>query len=189
MSLKSKGLKDSDIITQASLGNKGAYRELLRKYANLALAIALARSGNKDTARMAAADAFVEGAKELSQLPETAPIPPWIASVTRNTIAKHMSGRRRPFITADAASEKIKKTIEEAGNAGSLSADNKNELAIQAFNALSDEEREAMCLLHLYSNKYDEIAAAMTSEASKVDEYVASARNKLAEILSPLFGH
>jgi len=44
-------MKDSDIIAQATLGNKGAYRELLRKYSNLALAVAFARSGNRETAR------------------------------------------------------------------------------------------------------------------------------------------
>jgi len=188
MSLISKGLKDSDIISQASLGNKGAYRELLRKYSNLSLAVALARSGNRDKARAAAADAFVEGAKELGQIPESAPISPWIASLTRATAAKRMGGTRRPSLTTEAAEEKIKNAIEEADESEPMTAEKKSELSLLAFGALSDDEREALCLLHLYSNKYDEIAAAMTTEASRIDENLASARNKLAIILGPLFG-
>ena len=104
-------MKDSDIISQAVLGNKGAYRELLRKYANLSLAVAYARSGDREIARLASADAFVEASKELSELPESAPIAPWIASITRATSAKRMAGRRRASLSADAAKEKVQKAL------------------------------------------------------------------------------
>jgi RNA polymerase sigma-70 factor (ECF subfamily) len=181
-------VKDSDIISQAALGNKGAYRELLRKYANLALAVAFARSGNRETARLGAADAFVQASKELSNLPEVAPISPWIASVTRAEVAKRMSGTRRASLTLEAAKERIEKALEEAGGPGQLDPDVKSELAMVALNALSDQEREALCLRHIYSTSYTDIASAMTIEASQADDQIAKARDQLAEILKPLFG-
>ncbi len=179
-------MNDSDIITQANMGNKGAYREFLRKYANLSLAVAFARSGDSETARLACADAFVEAAKELAELPETAPIAPWIASITRATVARRMAGKRRASLTVDAGKDKVEKALEEAGGPGSLGAEAKNELGIAALGALSDEAREALCLLHIYSNSYPDIAAAMATEASLADEEIAKARHQLGIVLEPL---
>lgn len=179
-------MNDSDIINQASMGNKGAYREFLRKYANLGLAVAFARSGDIETARLACADAFVEASKELGELPETAPIAPWIASITRATVARRMAGKRRVSLTIEAAKEKIEKTLEEAGGPIGLSTEAKNEFGIVALGALSDEAREALCLLHIYSNSYSEIAAAMATEASIADEEIAKARHQLGIVLEPL---
>jgi RNA polymerase sigma factor (sigma-70 family) len=172
---------------QASAGNKGAYRELLRKYADLALAVAFARSGNRETARLSAADAFVEGSKEFANLPEAAPIPPWLASIARAVVAKQMGIRRRASLTPEAAKEKVEKALQESGGPGNLEPETKAELAVAAFNVLSDEAREALCLRHVYSKNYAEIASAMATEASRVDEQIAQARDQLATILGPLF--
>lgn len=180
-------MKDSDIIAQATIGNKGAYRELLRKYSNLALAVAFARSGNRETARLGAADAFVQASKELSNLPEAAPIAPWIASVTRAEVSKRMGSTRRASLTLEAAKERIKKTLEEAGGSGQLDSDTKSELIMIALSALPDEAREALCLRHIYDTSYAEIAAAMATDASQVDDEIAQARKQLADIIGSLF--
>lgn len=180
-------MKDSDIIVQATIGNKGAYRELLRKYANLTLAVAFARSGNSETARLAAADTFVEASKELANLPETALIPPWIASITRAAVQQRMSGTRRVSFTPEAARGKILKVLEEAERPDSLSPEQKNSLVFVAFNSLSDEQREVLSLLHIYSNTYSEIASAMAAEADETDDRIAKAREQMASVLDPLF--
>lgn len=181
-------MKDSDIISQAIVGNKGAYRELLRKYANLTLAVAYARAGNVDTARLAAADAFITASRELAGLPETAPISPWLANITRTATANRMSGVRRISYTEEAAKEKIRGMVEEAGGPGKTKAEAKNELAFIAFSSLTDEEREVLCLLHLYSKSYADIGSAMAREAGEADELLAKARDRLATALEPLHG-
>ena len=180
-------MDDSDIIIEAKGGNKGAYREMLRKYSNLALAVAYARSGNKDTSRNAAADAFVQASKELSEFPDTAPIAPWIAGISRTAAAKHMEGVRRSALTIEAAKENVQKAVEEAGGAEMLDSQVKNELALSALSALTDEARETLSLRHLYNSSYSNIAAAVAVEASEIDEQIAQAREQLAQILSPLF--
>ncbi len=180
-------VKDSDIIIQAGLGNKGAYRELLRKYANLALAVAYARSGNRETARLAAADSFVEAAKELASLPETALISPWLASIVRGAVAKRMSGSRRASLTLEAAREKIEEAVNEGGGPAAIGAEAKNELALTAFSALTDEAREVLCLRHIYSSNYSDIASGLATEASEADKQIAAARETLATVLEPLY--
>lgn len=180
-------MEDSDIIAQAKLGNKGAYRELLRKYAPLTLAVAFARSDDVETARQAAADAFVQASRELTNLPDAAPISPWIASTARVAVAKRMEGRRRVTLTPEAAKEKVQTAVEEAGGKDQFEPKKKNKLAMLAFRALSNEAREILCLRYMYSNNYANIASAMATEASEADEYIASARNLLANIMEPLF--
>jgi RNA polymerase sigma-70 factor (ECF subfamily) len=180
-------MEDSDIVVEARTGNKGAYRELLRKYADLVLAVAYARSGNKTTTRVAAADAFVEASRELAGLPDTAPIAPWLSGVTRLVTARNMGTARQIPLTLDAAKEKILKAVEEAGGPGQLSADSRNALALEALSTLPEEAREALCLRHLHSADYSNIASAMTSDVDQIDTQIAKAREHLAEILGPLF--
>ncbi len=180
-------MEDTDIVIEARTGNKGAYRELLRKYADLVLAVAYARSGNKTTTRIAAADAFVEASRELSGLPDSAPIAPWLAGVTRLVTARNMGTARQVPLTLDVAKEKLLKAVEEAGGAGELDADRKNALALDALATLPEEAREAMCLRHFHSADYSEIASAMASDVNQIDDRIAKAREHLAEILEPLF--
>jgi RNA polymerase sigma-70 factor (ECF subfamily) len=180
-------MEDTDIVIEARTGNKGAYRELLRKYADLVLAVAYARSGNKTTTRVAAADAFVEASRELAGLPDSAPIAPWLAGITRLVTARNMGTARQVPLTLDAAKEKLLKTVEEAGGAGELDAERKNVLVLEALSSLPEEAREAFCLRHFYSADYGDIASAMASDVYEIDSQIARAREHLAEILQPLF--
>lgn len=180
-------MEDSDIITQAKMGNKGAYREFLRKYAPLALAVAFARTDNREAARVAAADAFVAASRELVDLPDAAPIPPWIANAVRAAVARRMGARTRVTLTPEAAKEKVKTAVEEAGGRGAVEPEKKNELASVAFRALSNEAREILCLRHLYSIDYVSIASAMATGAGDADQNIARARELLADIMEPLF--
>ena len=180
-------MEDSDIIIEARTGNKGAYRELLRKYADLVLAVAYARSGNKTTTRLAASDAFVEASRELAGLPDTAPVASWLAGVTRLVTARNMGTARQIPLTLDAAKEKILKAVEEAGGPGELDENSRNQLALEALATLPEEAREALCLRHFHSADYADIASAMTSDVNQIDDHIAKAREHLAEILAPLF--
>jgi DNA-directed RNA polymerase specialized sigma24 family protein len=180
-------MEDSDIILEARTGNKGAYREMLRKYADLALAVAFARSGNKATTRAAASDAFVEASRELVGLPDAAPIAPWLAGVTRLVTARNMGTARQIPLTLDAAKERIRKAVEEAGGPGDLTPERRSELALEALATLPEEVREALCLRHLYSMDYSDIASAKASDVNEIDSQLAKAREHLTEILEPLF--
>jgi len=177
-------LEDSDIISQARAGSKGAYRELLRKYSGLALAVAYARTGRKDMAQQAATNGLVEAARELAALPDAAPIAPWLASIVRSAAVKQRGGARRGSFTFEEAKNKVQRVLAESD---SLAPGMKNELVLAAFGALSDEAREALCLRHLYSSDYGNIASAMTAEAGDTDKLIAGAREQLAEVVEPLF--
>jgi len=180
-------MEDSDIILEARTGNKGAYRELLRKYADLALAVAFARCGNKIMTRTAASDAFVEASRELGGLPDAAPIGPWLAGVTRLVTARNMGTARQIPLTLDAAKEKIRKAVEEMGGPEQLTPERKNELILEALTTLPEEAREVLYLRHLHSMDYSDIASAMASDVNQIDSQLAKAREQLTEILEPLF--
>ena len=180
-------VEDADIIVQARLGNKGAYRELLRKYAPFAVAVAFARSGNREAARQAVADAFVQAAKEISALPDAAPIAPWLGSIVRSAAARRPAGAGRTHTTIEAAGEKVKKAVADAGGPAAVSPEERNRLAMSAFESLPDEAREALCMLHTCTRNYAEIAGIMAMEAGQVDEHLVKAREQVAAILSALF--
>ena len=166
-------------IKNCSSGNWEAFRHLVDKYQTKAVGHAMAIIGNREDARDAVQEAFLDAYQALARFDSERPFYPWLYAILRNRCFKLIAGRKR----REASSLDLPGVEGELlVSTGGLSPEEQLSLE-QALLALSPMERELVTLKHLDGLSYRELAEMLGINEGTVMSRLYYARQKLRESL------
>ena len=143
-------MDDSKVIEKCQKGDGEAFRFLVERYQNQALAHAAAILRSRDAALDAVQEAFIDAFQSLKNFDSTRRFYPWFYVLLRNRCYKSAANAKR----------KMAETIEEfqiLAPQANLAPEETLTLE-RALISLSDEDRELVTLKHLDGLSYEELA-------------------------------
>lgn len=170
-------MDDQNIIERCLNGETEAFRFLVERYQTQAVAHGLAILGNREDARDAVQEAFVDAFQALKNFDAARRFYPWFYVLLRNRCFK-LIGKRQ-------AAENIEAAEILAPQSG---VSNIERIALgKALRELSKEEREIVTLKYLDGFSYDEIAELLQIPRGTVMSRLFHARKNLQAKLTGKF--
>jgi RNA polymerase sigma-70 factor (ECF subfamily) len=170
-------MDDRAAIEKCQNGDKEAFRFLVERYQTQAVGHAVAILGNREDARDAVQEAFIDAFQALERFDRERRFYPWFYVLLRNRCFK-MTARRRP-------ADSIEETEILAPQPG-LSRE--ETLGLEAaLLSLSPEDRELITLKYLDGLSYDELAEQLKIPRGTVMSRLFYARKQLQAKLTGKF--
>jgi RNA polymerase sigma-70 factor, ECF subfamily len=172
-------MDDCEAIKRCRADDKEAFRHLVEQYQAEALGHATAILGNREDARDATQEAFLDAYQAINRFDLGRRFYPWFYVLLRN----------RCFKLAAKARKRESNSLEETEILSPDSGLSHDELLSLEFalRALSDEERELITLKHLDGLSYEELAERLEIPPGTVMSRLHSARKKLQAKLTRKF--
>jgi RNA polymerase sigma factor (sigma-70 family) len=167
------------LVRAASTGDRDAFGRLTARFQDAAFSICYGRLGQRELARDAAQDAFIDAYLHLTQLREPRAFAGWF----RRVLYKHCDRRvrkRRPDTHALEQHAQAQATAVPDAERALLAAERADWLH-QAIAALPEHERVTIALYYLAGQTLDEIGALLEVEPNAIKQRLHSARRRLAE--------
>ena len=165
-------MDDATAIRRCRKGEQEAFRRLVEVYQRQAVAHAAAILGNREDARDAVQDAFVDAFRALKNFDESRAFYPWFYVLLRNRCYKAV-GRRRE-------TENVEDVVLVAPRSGPA---NEETVALESALLLLDrEDREIVMLKYFDGLSYDELAERLNIPRGTVMSRLFHARRKLREV-------
>jgi RNA polymerase sigma-70 factor (ECF subfamily) len=172
-------MDDCEAIKRCRAGDKEAFRHLVEQYQRQAIGHATAILGNREDARDATQEAFLDAYQAINRFDLGRRFYPWFYVLLRNRCFKFAAKARKR------ESNSIEETEILSPESG-LSRDELLSLEL-ALRALSDEERELITLKHLDGLSYEELAERLEIPPGTVMSRLHYARKKLQAKLTRKF--
>jgi RNA polymerase sigma-70 factor (ECF subfamily) len=172
-------MEDCEAIKRCRVGDKEAFRHLVEQYQRQALGHATAILGNREDARDATQEAFLDAYQAINRFDLGRRFYPWFYVLLRNRCLKFAAKARKRETSS------IDETEILSADSG-LSRDELLSLEL-ALRALSDEERELITLKHLDGLSYEELAERLEIPPGTVMSRLYYARKKLQAKLTRKF--
>lgn len=179
--------EDSDVLTRAKRGDKGAFSALVRKYQKRVYATALQLLGNHHDADDVAQDVFVRAFRFLPKFDERSDFYTWLYRITVNTALNHIRSRTRVQNIARKGEEKVEA---EGGRPEALGVrepsprewaelGERYQRVFEGLFALSPTLRITLVLATIHGRAYKEIAELLDIPEGTVAWRVNEARKQL----------
>jgi RNA polymerase sigma-70 factor (ECF subfamily) len=167
-------MDEGAVIERCLKGDWEAFRFLVERYQRQAVGHALALLGNREDARDAAQEAFIDAFRALGRFDSSRRFYPWFYVLLRNRCYK-LIGKRHEA-----------ESIEEAEIlAPQTGLAEEERVALEsALRALAKDEREIVTLKYLDGFSYDEIAELLEIPRGTVMSRLFYARRRLAAQLT-----
>ena len=171
---------DARLVRRAREGDGTAYETLVRRYLNMAYAVALAELGDRRDAEDAVQDALITGLERLDDCRDPAAFAGWLRRIVRNRARS--VGRR----------ERIRDTesLESAGSAASprdpgrdLDRSETRRRLESALATLTEVQRRVVLMHDLEGYRHREIAVELDIPEGTVRSHLFFARRALREQL------
>lgn len=170
-------MNDTAIIERCLKGEKEAFRFLVERYQTQAAGHSLAILGNREDARDATQEAFVDAFRSLKKFDPARRFYPWFYVLLRNRCYKLIEKRRETENIEDA---------EIIAPQSGVSAEERIALE-RALLSLTGEDREIITLKYLDGFSYDEIAGLLEIPRGTVMSRLFYARKQLQAKLTGKF--
>ena len=168
-------MDDPIAIERCKAGDKDAFRHLVERYQAEAMGHALAVLADREDARDAVQEAFLDAFQALGRFDTSRQFYPWFYTILRNRCFKLLGGRRKhagPSLEEAMIFEPVNDVSPE------------DRLALEhALLELSPAEREIVTLKHLDGLSYDELAERLEIPRGTVMSRLFHARKRLREKL------
>ena len=168
-------MDDVAVIRACQAGDWETFRFLVERYQREALGHALALLGNREDARDAVQEAFLDAYRGLAPFEPTRPFYPWLYVLLRHRCYKLLARRKRrdaqPLPTDPLLAVP---TRERAPEVAALE---------EALFQLSTEDRELITLKHLDGLTYEQLAERLAIPPGTVMSRLYHARRRLRERL------
>jgi RNA polymerase sigma-70 factor (ECF subfamily) len=165
--------REGELVRAAQLGDRDAYRELIRMYERPVYRLAYALTRVHDEAAALAVETFSRGLAEISRLPEGKRFFPWLLRFARN-LSVTMARRR-----ADAmAKAEEAKTPTQANAPHGVEVELEQRI-LDALSELRPDEQMALALRIGEQLPYSEIAILLDHSAGVTLSHLSSARGLL----------
>ncbi len=167
--VSNKTMNDETAIEKCKTGEHDAFRHLVERYQKQAAGHATAILGNREDAKDAAQDAFIDAFRAIQTFDESRPFYPWFYVLLRNRCYK-MAARQRE-------TENIDETVIVAPSSG---AEVGATVALEkALWAMDNEDREILTLKYFDGLSYQELATRLQIPKGTVMSRLFHARRKL----------
>jgi RNA polymerase sigma-70 factor (ECF subfamily) len=183
------------MMTAVKGGDFGAFDQLERKVRGRAYAIARSLVGSRDDAMELCQEAFLKVFRARETYDPTQPFLPWFHRILRNTCFSYLrkSRRLRMQSTAvrNAEGEEGELALEDIkGRAPGADLDEKERAGLfwDAYESLSERDREIISLRHFEEMAYKDIAEMLDIPEGTVMSRLYHARRRLREGIGPLIG-
>ncbi len=187
---------DSDLILRAKRGEKEAFEELVRRYDQWVLSLALRLTGDEDDAKDVYQEVFIRVYRALGRFQERSRFSTWLYRIALNVCHTHRARKaRHAFVSLDQATTgqtTAEKTLGDSLAAPDRSAEQGvilKELASyvkSAVNDLSPRQKTVFVLRHYHGLKLREIASLLECAEGTVKRHLFCATEKLRESLLPM---
>jgi RNA polymerase sigma-70 factor, ECF subfamily len=174
------GDSDARLVRRAREGDRSAYEKLVRRYLNMAYAVAVAELSDRGDAEDAVQDSFITALERLEECRDPSAFAGWLRRIVRN---RARSVRRR---------ERVRETdsLESAGSAASPRdpgrdfdrSETRTRLRA-ALSTLTEVQRRVVLMHDLEGYRHREIAVELDIPEGTVRSHLFFARRALREQL------
>lgn len=164
-------MDDQTAIRICQAGDRQAFRHLVERYQNQANGHAIAILGNREDARDAVQDAFLDAYSALSRFDVERQFYPWFYVILRNCCFKLAAGRKRRELDSSDETEMLAPTP-------SLRPE-ETMLLERMMLELKPEDRELITLKHLDGLSYEELAERLEVPLGTIMSRLYHARKRL----------
>ena len=172
------------VVEAARAGSPDAWAELVVRFQNVAVATALGWSGEVESARDAAQEAFALAFGHLHELEDASAFPAWFLRLVRT--ACHRQRRRRAVVTMSL--EHV--AVDDAADPAHIVVSRREAERVRAaVEALPGGERVVIALHHLAGLTYLEAASLLGIGLSAAKKRAYVARRRLKELLPMTADH
>jgi RNA polymerase sigma-70 factor (ECF subfamily) len=184
---------DSDLVTQAAVGDERAVAELYDRYGQVLYAVAYRIVGQRADAEEVVLDAFAQAWREATRFDTSrGSVAGWLTTIARSRALDLVRARsRRDRITATAAAERPDSSPAMGGwrvdpsTAVDL-AERRRQVQL-AMEALSPPQRRAIELAYFEGLSQSEIAELLQEPLGTIKTRVRLGMQKLREALRPFY--
>jgi RNA polymerase sigma-70 factor (ECF subfamily) len=168
--------READLIERARHGDVAAFEELVRAHQEIAFRTAWIASGGTDDAEDAAQEGFMKAFAALHRFRADAPFRPWLLTI----VANEARNRRRSAGRREALALRVPTLtdVEHSPESASLATERRQEL-LEAFQRLSDADREIISYRYLLELSEAETAAALGVPVGTVKSRLSRALDRL----------
>ena len=168
-----------DLIRAAKGGDPQAWSELVRRFQDLAVASALGWSGDLESARDIAQEAFALAFRHLGALEDARAFPGWFAQLVRTARGRYRRRERQMVSLGDGAG-----VGDHPDPAATVERRYEAERVRAAVEALPEPERMVIALHYLADLSYPEVAAFLGISVAAAKKRAHVARQRLKELIS-----
>lgn len=179
--MRNRHMEDAELAALAHAGDREAFGELVRRYADQARRVARAVLGDEAEADDAAQDAFLSALKNLGRYDPGRPFGPWLLRIVANAATDRR--RRRKVRTADMISPQTP-SAQRGPDQEAIWGEFRTALG-KALEQLPERRRMAVVLFDVEGYSHQEIADVLKVPVGTVRSDVFHARRKLREALEP----
>ena len=173
---------DEGLVEQARSGDEGAYAQLIRRYAGIAMRAASV-IGPASEADDVVQESFVKAYFALDQFRVGADFQPWLLAIVANTARnRHRSAGRRLRLLARTATLEPVVLVPSAETSAVTEAQRQQVLA--AVNGLPEKDRLVVCCRYLLELSEAETAQVLGWPAGSVKSRLSRALKKLRSALT-----
>lgn len=175
-----EGVDEATLAGRARAGDRGAFGELVRRYADQARRVARAVLQDPEDADDAAQDAFLSALVKLEQYDPARPFGPWLMRIVANAATDRR--RRRRVRHADALDE----SLVAGGQRPDAVAEREvlGERLREALAELPERRRLAVVLFDVEGYSHAEIGTMLSMPEGTVRSEVFHARRRLRTLLA-----
>lgn len=176
---------ETELVTRAQEGGRGALDELARRMRGPAYVLALQLVGNRDDALDIAQDALLRLFQHLGRVAPDRPVRPWLFAIVRNRARDLWRSRAaRPSESLDARPD-VANHVAASGTDPEQQTGRRQQArrVWRAIEALSPGHREILVLRDFHDLSYSEIAEVLGIPAGTVMSRLHAARGALRAAL------
>ncbi|NKB72074.1 MAG: sigma-70 family RNA polymerase sigma factor [Candidatus Latescibacteria bacterium] len=172
--------RQTALVLRAQQGDIDAFDRLVRQYQDMAVAYALAWTGDFHTAQDAAQEAFIEAFQRLGQLRQIEAFPGWLRQVVRT--ACHRQSRKNRLQTTPLDK------VEAALPMPAVSQDERQDLLLAGLRSLPESERSTLALFYMSQYSHRDIARFLGVKETTVQGRLRTGRVRLKERMLKMAG-
>lgn len=174
------GESDARLVRRAREGDRGAYEKLVRRYLNMAYAVALAELSDRGDAEDAVQDSFIQALERLDDCRDPSAFAGWLRRIVRNR-ARSVRRRERVRETESLESARSAASLRDPGR--DLERSEIRQRLQAALSTLTEVQRRVVLMHDLEGYRHREIAVELDIPEGTVRSHLFFARRALREQL------
>lgn len=167
-----------DLVSHAQGGDVEAFSEIVRRFQNMAIAYAYARTGDRELAEDVAQESFVEAFRCLGQLRERTSFPTWLKAILFKQADRV---RRKKQISTISLAPPFDAPALAPSPSESYALNEQSARALHEVRQLPEALRVAVVLFYAGGHDVEEIARFTDEPAGTIKRRLHSARQRLKE--------
>lgn len=174
---------ETELVREALAGNLAAFSVLVRRYQDLAYAVAVGVLSDFDLARDVVQEAFLCAFRELRKLKDPSRFAGWLRGIVRHTAFRALRELGRVRRLAESMAEPAGSVALAPSPIENAEESERRSTVRQALSRLSEANREAMSLFYLDDLSYRDIAGLLGVNETTVQGRLQRGRSQLRKEL------